>query len=124
MDMHVGFFWNKDAIDCIMVRNIWRNSTKNYEAYNSFSSIESDHRILTGKIKLSLRVTKRQKSQPIGCDYINIRLDTVKRSKNYTGIYSQSFKKILRTKFISQVYQQKSKHTRTLLMQIKRYQNH
>ena len=55
----------KSRVDYIMVRNKWRNITKNCEAYNSFSSIGSDHRIITVKIKLSLRATKRQKSQPI-----------------------------------------------------------
>ena len=55
----------KMQVDYIMVRNKWRNSTKNCEVYNSFSSIGSDHRILTAKIKLCLRATKRQKSQPI-----------------------------------------------------------
>ena len=55
----------KTQVDYIMLRNKWRNSTKNCEAYNNFSSIGSDHRILTSKIKLSLRATKRQKSQPI-----------------------------------------------------------
>ena len=55
----------KTQVDYIMVRNKCRNSTKNCEAYNSFSSIRSYHRIFTAKIKLSLRATKRQKSQPI-----------------------------------------------------------
>ena len=36
------------------------NSVKNCEAYNSFSSIGSDHRIITAKIKLSLRSNKKR----------------------------------------------------------------
>ena len=36
------------------------NSVKNYEAYNSFSSIGSDYRISTAKIKLSLRSNKNR----------------------------------------------------------------
>ena len=32
---------------------------KNCEAYNSFSSIGSDHRIVTAKLKLSLRVPRK-----------------------------------------------------------------
>ena len=40
----------KLKVDYIMVRNKWRNSTKNCESYNS--SIGSDHRILTANIKL------------------------------------------------------------------------
>ena len=36
------------------------NSVKNCEAYNSFSSIGSNHRIITAKIKLSLRYNKKR----------------------------------------------------------------
>ena len=36
------------------------NSVKNCEAYNSFSSIGSDHRIITAMIKLSLRSNKKR----------------------------------------------------------------
>ena len=35
-------------------------SVKNCEAYNSFSSILSDHPIITANIKLSLRSNKKQ----------------------------------------------------------------
>ena len=71
----------KSQVDYIMVRNKWRNSTKNCEAYNSFSSIGSDNRILTAKIKLSLIATKLQKSQPI---YDWILLKDRKTAQEYT----------------------------------------
>ena len=47
-------------VDYIMIRKKWMNSVKNSEAYNSFSSIGSDHRIITAKIKLSLRSNKKR----------------------------------------------------------------
>ena len=33
----------------------WRNSVKNAEAYSTFASVGSDHRIVSARIKLSLR---------------------------------------------------------------------
>ena len=45
----------KSRIDFILVNKKWKNSVMNAEAYNCFSSLGSDHRVLTAKIKLSLR---------------------------------------------------------------------
>ncbi|XP_062613175.1 craniofacial development protein 2-like [Saccostrea cucullata] len=45
-------------LDYILVRQKWRNSVHNAEAYNSFSTVKSDHRIVSAKIKLSLRTSK------------------------------------------------------------------
>ena len=36
----------------------WKNSLKNAEAYNTFASVGSDHRIVSARIKLSLRKSK------------------------------------------------------------------
>ena len=49
----------KTQLDYIMIRRKWKNSVKNCEAYSSFSSVGSDHRIVTATIKLSLRVSKQ-----------------------------------------------------------------
>ena len=46
----------KSQIDYILINRKWKNSVKN--VYISFASISSDHRIVTAKIKLSLRKTK------------------------------------------------------------------
>ena len=48
----------KSQVDYILVNRKWRNSVKNVEAYNSFSSMGSDHRIVCARVKLSLRVAK------------------------------------------------------------------
>ncbi|XP_062574521.1 craniofacial development protein 2-like [Saccostrea cucullata] len=45
-------------LDYILVRQKWRNSVHNAEAYNSFSTVKSDHRIVSAKIKLSFRTSK------------------------------------------------------------------
>ena len=55
----------KSQIDFIMIRRKWRNSLKNCETYKSFRSIGSNHRIITAKIKLSLRISKKKTPIPI-----------------------------------------------------------
>ena len=40
------------------MRKKWRNSVHNVEAYNFFSTVRSDHRVLSAKLQLSLRVSK------------------------------------------------------------------
>ncbi|XP_072048646.1 uncharacterized protein [Amphiura filiformis] len=49
---------NKYQLDYILLRKKWRNSLLNAEAYNTFSSVGSDHRIVTSRIRLSLRKNK------------------------------------------------------------------
>ena len=49
---------SKTQVDYILVNRKWKNSVKNCEAYNTFSSTGSDHRVLTAKIKLSLRAPR------------------------------------------------------------------
>ena len=48
----------KCHIDYILINNKWKNSALNCEAYSTFCSVGSDHRIVTAKIRLSLRQTK------------------------------------------------------------------
>ena len=45
-------------LDFILVNSKWKNSVLNSEAYSSFESVGSDHRIITARIRLSVRVTK------------------------------------------------------------------
>ena len=54
----------KAQLDCILINKKWQNSATNAEAYNSFSSVGSDHRIITAKLKLELRASKPRKHQP------------------------------------------------------------
>ena len=37
----------KSQVDFILVNSKWKNSVKNCEAYNSFSSMGSDHRVVS-----------------------------------------------------------------------------
>ena len=45
-------------MDYILVRSKWRNSVTNCEAYNTFGSLYSDHRVVTASVTLSLRKSK------------------------------------------------------------------
>ena len=46
---------SKAQIDYIFINKKWKNSVMNWEAYSSFEGVSSDHRIVTAKIRLSLR---------------------------------------------------------------------
>ena len=48
-------------LDYILVRKKWRNSVHNTEAFNSFNTVGSDHRVVSSKLKLSLRVPRKTK---------------------------------------------------------------
>ena len=52
------------SLDYILVRSKWRNSVLNAEAYNSFASLGSDHRVIGMRVRLSLRVRKRPAKCP------------------------------------------------------------
>ena len=52
-------------IDYIVFRKKWRNSVKDSRAYSSFSSVGSDHRIVSATVRLSLRSSKAAKPHPM-----------------------------------------------------------
>ena len=45
-------------LDYILVRRKWRNSILNAEPYSTFNSVGSDHRVVSMRVRLSLRVPK------------------------------------------------------------------
>ena len=49
----------KAQLDYVLIRRKWQNSVKEFRPYSSFSSVGSDHRIVTADVKLSLRVSKK-----------------------------------------------------------------
>ena len=52
-------------LDYVIFRKKWRNSVKDSRAYSSFSSVGSDHRIVSATVKLSLRCSKQAKPHPM-----------------------------------------------------------
>ena len=68
-----GLLYQKDYI---LVNNKWRNSVNNAEAYSSFSSVGSDHRVVSAAIRLSLRSPKDVKTPHTNYDWKVLRHDT------------------------------------------------
>ncbi|KAI8484256.1 hypothetical protein Bbelb_380410 [Branchiostoma belcheri] len=50
----------KYQLDYVHIRREWRNSMLNVEAYSSFASVGSDHRIVSARVRLSLRKKKAE----------------------------------------------------------------
>ena len=50
---------HRSQIYCVLVRNKWKNSVLNSQAYSSFSTVGSDHRIVSSTTRLSLRASKK-----------------------------------------------------------------
>ena len=48
-------------IDYILTRQKWRKSVTNCEAYGSFATLGSDHRVVTARVRLSLRSPSKSK---------------------------------------------------------------
>jgi len=75
-------------IDYILIRKKWQNSVRNSQSFDSFSSIGSDHRIVSSKICLSLRASKRPAPKPMKkIDWKNVVAD-----KDLSSLYSISVK--------------------------------
>ena len=60
---HISPIGARNQIDFILINNKWKNSALNCEAYNTFCTVGSDHRIVTAKIRLSLRQSKPSSKQ-------------------------------------------------------------
>ena len=52
---------SRRQLDYLLVRKKWRNSIMNSEAYNTFCSVGSDHRVVCASVRLSLRISKQAK---------------------------------------------------------------
>ena len=52
-------------LDYLIFRKKWKNSVKNLRSYFSISSVGSDHQIVSSKVKLSLRLSKKATPPPM-----------------------------------------------------------
>ena len=52
-------------IDYLIFRKKWRNSVRDSRSYSTFSSVGSDHRVVSATVKLSLRASKRAEPHPM-----------------------------------------------------------
>nr|CAD11456.1 AP1 endonuclease [Paracentrotus lividus] len=55
----------KRQLDYILVRRKWWNSILNAEPYNTFCTVGSDHRVVSMRVRLSLRVPKQNSEQSL-----------------------------------------------------------
>ena len=53
---------SKVQIDYVFRNRNWKNSAMNCEAYSTFEGVSSDHRIVTAKVRLSLRKNATRKA--------------------------------------------------------------
>ena len=58
---------SKGQVDYILINRKWLNSIMNCEAYSSFDSMNSDHRIVTSQIRLSVRASKPKRRTNVYC---------------------------------------------------------
>jgi hypothetical protein len=75
-------------LDYIIVRRKWRNSVQNAEAYSTFSTVGSDHRVVGARIRLSLRTSKVTKK--IKYDWKQFSSDSELQEK-YTVLVKNKF---------------------------------
>ena len=73
-------------IDYILVRKKWQNSIRDCRSFSSFSTVGSDHRIVSANVKLSLRVSKKAPADPMK----SIDWKKVSRDKNLSSKYAVS----------------------------------
>ena len=62
-------------LDYVLIRKKWRNSILNAEAYNTFRSVGSDHRVVSAKIRLSLRAPRKSQRNRLDWEEFSRRRD-------------------------------------------------
>ena len=70
----------------MLINNKWKNSAKNTEAYNLFASAYSDHRIVTTRIRLSLRSNKTKTQSVPQYDWSSLKNDPDVRDQYITTV--------------------------------------
>ena len=80
----------RSQIDYVLVRSKWKNSVRNSQAFSSFSSLSSDHRIVSATIKLSLRASKKIKPHPMKqIDWTRVNADPELSSKFTVEVHNK-----------------------------------
>ena len=77
-----GQLWTHDSpngtkaqLDYIIINKKWQNSAKNCRAFNSFITVGSDHRIVTAKVRLTLRANKKKSASTTRHDWTYLKHD-------------------------------------------------
>ena len=85
---------SKAQLDYMMINKKWKNSAMNTEAYNSFASVYSDHRIVTSRIRLSLRSNKVKTQSTQRYDWSSLKNDAEVRDQ-YTITVKNRYEALL-----------------------------
>lgn len=81
---------HRAQLDYILVRKKWQNSIRDCRPYSSFSTVGSDHRIVTANVKLSLRVSKKSTADPMkAIDWKKVSLDKNLSSQYAVSVYNR-----------------------------------
>ena len=77
-------------LDYILFRKKWHNSIQDSRSYSSFSSVVSDHRIVSAKARLSLRSSKPSKHHPLkSIDWASVSSDSEISSKFAVDVFNR-----------------------------------
>ena len=67
----------KAQLDYLIINKKWKNSAKDCRAFNSFGGVKSDHRVVSAKIRLSLRANKPKSSRNPPYNWSSLRTNPV-----------------------------------------------
>ena len=76
----------KSHIDYILINAKWKNSALNCEAYNTFTTVGSDHRIVMAKLRLSLGQSKSPTNQKLRYDWSKLLTDNNTKERYTRGV--------------------------------------
>ena len=81
---------HRAQLDYILFRRKWQNSIKDCRSFSSFSTVGSDHHIVSAKVKLSLRVSKKTPGDPMkSIDWKKVSLDKKLSSEYAVSVYNR-----------------------------------
>ena len=81
---------DRAQLDYILFRKKWKNSVHDSRSYSTFSSVCSDHRIVSAKTKLSLRISKPSKPNPLKqIDWKSVSGDLNLRNQYAVEVYNR-----------------------------------
>ena len=79
LGQHDGFKFAYHHQSNLIINNKWRNSAKNCRAFNSFVSVSPDHRVISARLRLTLRANKKKINTTTAYDWSVLRHNTETR---------------------------------------------
>ena len=86
-------------LDHILINKKWQNSAMDCQSYNTMCSVQSDHRLCTAKIRLSLRTCQLLKTKKVSFDWSRLQTDTEVKSR-YTVDVKNRPCRVMKTKTV------------------------